>query len=87
MAVLGGYEELVRYLLEKKSNINLKNYDGNTPLHLALLNKEQNENIIDILMEYNPRLDIKNNNNEIAFDLFTYEMKVKYEIDSMIIDN
>ena len=87
LAVLGGYEELVRYLLEKKSNINLKNYDGNTPLHLALLNKEQNENIIDILMEYNPRLDIKNNNNEIAFDLFTYEMKVKYEIDSMIIDN
>ena len=84
---MGGYEELVRYLLEKKSNINLKNYDGNTPLHLALLNKEQNENIIDILMEYNPRLDIKNNNNEIAFDLFTYEMKVKYEIDSMIIDN
>ncbi len=87
MAVLGGYDELVRYLLDKKSNINLKNYDGNTPLHLALLNKEQNENIIDILMEYNPRLDIKNNNNEIAFDLFTYEMKVKYEIDSMIIDN
>ena len=86
MAVMGGYEELVRYLLEKKSNINLKNFDGNTPLHLALLNKEQNENIIDILMEYNPRLDIKNNNNEIAFDLFTYEMKVKYEIDSMIIE-
>ena len=85
LAVLGGYEELVRYLLEKKSNINLKNFDGNTPLHLALLNKEQNENIIDILMEYNPRLNIKNNKNEIAFDLFTNEMKVKYNINNMII--
>ena len=81
MAVMGGYEELVRYLLEKKSNINLKNFDGNTPIHLALKNKKQNENIIDILMEYNPRLDIKNKNNEIAYDLFTNEMKEKYSID------
>ena len=84
MAVLGGYDELVRYLLDKKSNINLKNYDGNTPLHLALHNKKKNENIIDILMEYNPRLDIKNNNDEIAYDLFTDEMKAKYEVDKRL---
>lgn len=85
MAVLGGYDELVRYLLDKKSNINLKNYDGNTPLHLALYNKKKNKNIIDILMEYNPRLDIKNNNGEIAYNLFTDEMKTKYEVDKIII--
>ena len=39
-------------------------------------------------MEYNQRLYIKNNNNnEVTFDLFTYEMKVKNEIYSKIIDN
>ena len=84
-AVIGGYDEFVRYFLEKKSNINLKNFDGNTPLHLALYNKKKNKNIIDILMEYNPRLDIKNNKDEIPFDLFTDEMKIKYGIDKLII--
>ena len=84
-AVIGGYEDFVRYFLEKKSNINLKNNDGNTPLHLALHNKKKNQNIIDILMEYKPRLDLKNNKDEIPFELFTDEMKVKYGIDKLII--
>ena len=85
LAVIGGYEEFVRYFLEKKSNINLKNFDGNTPLHLALYNRKKRINIIDILMEYHPRLDIKNKKDEIPFDLFTDEMKVKYGIDKLII--
>ena len=85
LAVIGGYEEFVRYFLEKKSNINLKNFDGNTPLHLALYDKKKKTNIIDILMEYHPRLDIKNKKDVIPFDLFTDEMKVKYGIDKLII--
>jgi len=84
-AVIGGYEDFVRYFLEKKSNINLKNNDGNTPLHLALYNKKKNPKIIDILMEYKPKLDLKNNKGEIPFELFTDEMKVKYGIDKLII--
>ena len=85
LAVIGGYEEFVRYFLEKKSNINLKNFEGNTPLHLALYSKKRNDKIIDILMENNPRLDLKNKKDEIPFDLFTDEMKVKYGIDKLII--
>ena len=85
LAVIGGYDEFVRYFLEKKSNINLKNSDGNTPLHLALYKKDKNPKIIDILMSHNPRLDIKNNKDEIPFDLFTDEMKIKYGIDKLII--
>ena len=85
MAVIGGYYDFVRYFLEKKSNVNMKNKEGNTPLHLALYNKKKNKKIIDILMEYNPRLDIKNNKDEIPYDLFTDEMKVKYGIDKLII--
>lgn len=83
LAVIGGYEEFVRYFLEKKSDINLKNYDGNTPLHLALINKDKK--IIDILMNNNPKLDIPNNKGEIQFDLFTNEMKEYYGIDKMLI--
>ena len=85
LAVIGGYEEFVRYFLEKKSNINLKNFEGNTPLHLALSNQKQNQKIIDILMEHNPRLDIKNNKDQIPFELFTDEMKIRYGIDKLII--
>ena len=85
LAVIGGYEEFVRYFLEKKSNINLKNFEGNTPLHLALLNKNQNQKIIDILMDFNPRLDLKNNKDQIPFDLFSDEMKIRYGIDKLII--
>ena len=36
-------------------------------------------------MEYHPRLDIKNKRDEIPFDLFTDEMKIKYGIDKLII--
>ena len=85
LAVIGGYEEFVRYFLEKKSNINLRNFEGNTPLHLALLKKNQSQTIIDILMKYNPRLDLKNKKDQIPFDLFTDEMKVRYGIDKLII--
>ena len=85
LAVLGGHEEFVKYFLEKNSNINLKNFDGNTPLHLALLNKKKCKNVINILMKYNPRLDIKNNNGDRAFDLLTDEMKIKYGLDKIIV--
>ena len=79
------YYNFVKYFLEKNSNINLKNFDGNTPLHLALLNKKKCKNVINILMKYNPRLDIKNNNGDRAFDLLTDEMKIKYGLDKIIV--
>ena len=83
LAVIGGYDEFVRYFLEKKTDINMKNYDGNTPLHLALLNN--NKKIIDILMNNKPKLDISNNKGQIQFDLFTDEMKEYYGIDKLLI--
>jgi hypothetical protein len=85
LAVIGGYAEFLKYFLEKKSDINLRNFDGNTPLHLALFNKDKN--IIDILMNNKPKLDIPNNNGQIQFDLFTDEMKEYYGIDKMLIIN
>ena len=83
LAVIGGYDDFVRYFLEKKSDINLKNFDGNTPLHLALMNKDKK--IIDILMNNKPKLNIPNNKGEIQFDLFTDKMKEYYGIDKLLI--
>ncbi len=83
LAVIGGYDEFVRYFIEKKADINMRNYDGNTPLHLALINKDIK--IIDILMKNNPKLDIPNNKGEIPFELFTDKMKEHYGIDKLLI--
>ena len=81
LAVIGGYDDFVRYFIEKKADINMKNFDGNTPLHLAL--KNNNNKIIDILMSNKPKLDIPNNKGEIQFDLFTDKMKEHYNIDKL----
>ena len=85
LAVIGGYDQFVKYFIEKKADINMKNFDGNTPLHLALINKDKK--IIDILMKNNPKLDIPNNKGEIPFELFTDEMKEHYGIDKLLIVN
>ena len=85
LAVIGGYDDFVRYFIEKKADINMKNFDGNTPLHLAL--KNNNNKIIDILMNNKPKLDIPNNKGEIQFDLFTDKMKQHYNIDKLSFPN
>ena len=85
LAVIGGYDDFVRYFIEKKADINMKNFDGNTPLHLAL--KNNNNKIIDILMSNKPKLDIPNNKGEIQFDLFTDKMKQHYNIDKLSFPN
>ena len=85
LAVIGGYDDFVRYFIEKKADINMKNFDGNTPLHLAL--KSKNNKIIDILMTNKPKLDIPNNKGEIQFDLFTDKMKQHYNIDKLSFAN
>jgi ankyrin repeat protein len=43
--------EMVKYLLEKRANVNYKNRAGVTPLHYAMGNKKDN-NIIKLLIYY-----------------------------------
>ena len=51
------------YFIEKGANINLKNNEGNAPLHLALKSKKK---IIKILMDNKAALDILNEEGDIA---------------------
>lgn len=55
---------IVKYLLSKKININVKNEVGNTPLHLAT-NSCRSE-IIDILIQNGALIDSQNNRGETA---------------------
>ena len=85
LATKGNYFELVKYFIEKGSDVNKQNLEGNTPLHLAAGNK--NMKIIKILLDYKAKLDIPNKSGEIPFDLFTFDMKKKFGLETKLIIN
>jgi hypothetical protein len=82
-ATEGNYYELVKYFIEKGSDVNKQNFDKETPLHLAARNK--NMKIIKILLDHKARLDIPNKDGEIPFDLFTFDMKKKFGLETKLI--
>ncbi|MCX6165844.1 MAG: ankyrin repeat domain-containing protein, partial [Ignavibacteriae bacterium] len=66
-AVYRGFVNLVVYLLEKGANINVKDYEGNTPL-ITSVNASESE-ILKILYLYGADSKIKNNDGKTASDL------------------
>ena len=84
-ATEGNYYELVKYFIEKGSDVNKQNFDKNTPLHIAARNK--NMKIIKILLDHKAKLDIPNKDGEIPFDLFTFDMKKKFGLETKLIIN
>ena len=85
LATKGNYYELVKYFIDKGSDVNKQNKEGNTPLHMAARNK--NMKIIKLLLEHKAKLDIPNKNGEIPFDLFTFDMKKKFGLETRLIIN
>lgn len=85
IATRGNYYELVKYFIEKGSDVNKKNCDGDTPLHMAARNK--NMKIIKILIDHKAKLDIPNKEGEIPFDLFTFDMKKFLGLETRLIIN
>lgn len=60
LACTWGQEKIVQILVEFKCQINSQDAEGNTPLHVAILN--QHSEIIDILLKQ-PNIDLKVRNN------------------------
>tara|TARA_Y100000389_G_C17463824_1_gene523826 strand:+ start:1092 stop:1880 length:789 start_codon:yes stop_codon:yes gene_type:complete len=52
--------EIIEYILEKNSNINITDSDGNTALHISCEELAYVE-VFHLLMKYNANIDIKNN--------------------------
>ena len=49
------------------ADVNLQNYDGDTPLHLAA--RYEMEYIVKLLLHYNADVNIRNKKYEMAVDL------------------
>lgn len=66
-AITNNNELVTKRLLEKHSDFNNMDIEGNTPLHLAVMN--ENENLIKLLLKHCPSLTIKNKDNMTAKEL------------------
>ena len=58
------YTKIVKFLLNKGANVNLQNYDGDIPLHLAA--RYEMEYIVKVLLHYNADVNIINKKDEAA---------------------
>jgi len=69
VAIIENNLELVKKLFEENENLdlNVKNNDGNTALHLAI--KGENESILKFILNYPLKFNNRNNNNDNAITL------------------
>ena len=87
LATQSDLADLVRFLIEKGSNVNIQNKEGNTALHIALNNvnnKVSDLQIVDLLMKNGAHIDIVNSANKIPYDMASTEIKKKYGMDKEI---
>ncbi|WP_300367280.1 ankyrin repeat domain-containing protein [Brachyspira sp.] len=68
--------ESVNLLLSKNADPNIKDKDGNTPLHLAVINANKSRNeyiqVINALIKYNANINALNNKNQLALNIAVY---------------
>ena len=61
------YTRIVKLLLEIGVDVNIKNHDGDTPLHIAT--RYEMEYIVKLLLHYNANIHVRNKRNETVMDL------------------
>ena len=81
MAVLKNSYKFVLYFINKKLNVNRKNKNGETPLHLAI--KIGVFDIIKLLLENGANIKLKNKNGITPFDLADEEMRVVFNLEDI----
>ncbi len=76
--------EFVQYFIDKKLDINYQNNFGDTALHIAMV--EENLGIIQLLLNNNADLLIKNNERKTPFDLASGEIRKVFNLESLILE-
>ena len=61
------YTRIVKFLLKRGANVNIKNHSGETSLHIAA--RYEMEYIVKLLLHYNADANLRNNRNETAMNL------------------
>ena len=61
------YTKIIKLLLKMGANVNIKNHDGETPLHIAA--RHEMEYIVKLFLHYNADIHVRNHKNEIAMNL------------------
>ena len=61
------YTKIVKLLLRRGANVNIKNHSGETSLHIAV--RCEMEYIVRLLLHYNADIHLRNNRNETAMNL------------------
>ena len=61
------YTRIVKFLLKRGANVNIKNHSGDTSLHIAA--RCEMEYIVKLLLHYNADIHLRNNRNETAINL------------------
>jgi hypothetical protein len=76
-------ERWIPILIQNKANINIKNKQGNTPLHLAILNRNSTD-VIKVLLENGADMTIVNNANESPLSIETRRSNIKGEASQVL---
>lgn len=63
------YPDVAQILLEKKADIDIPTFHGNTPLMLAV--QQNNKALITLLLKYHPRLDVNNREGDTVLIMAT----------------
>ena len=61
------YTKIVKFLLKRGANVNIKNHSGDTSLHIAA--RCEMDYIVKLLLHYNADIHLTNNRNETAMNL------------------
>ena len=78
IAVLNNSIKLVKYFIDKNSNLNMTNEEGKTPLHLAM--QKGNIKIIQLLMKHGADKEFKDNKGKTP--IFYASKKIKQYLDN-----
>ena len=60
------YTKIVKFLLKMGAGVNMKNYGGDTPLHIAA--RHEMDYIVKLLLHCNADIHLRNNRNETAMN-------------------